>query len=174
MRRSLSRHRAALRRVVARRLRPFLRRRIDPSDVVQEAQIDALNRLADYIERRPMPFRPWLIRTAIERLLKLQRHALTGRRDIGRDQPLCGDAQERASPETMMGGSTPSQECAAREQADRLSTYLEQLPAADRAILRMRAIEGLSYEEAGLQLAIDPAAARSATAGRCFACALWF
>ena len=65
-----ARHRAALRQAVARRLGPMLRGRMDPSDVVQEAQLDALERLAEYIARRPMPFRPWLLRTAFERLLK--------------------------------------------------------------------------------------------------------
>jgi RNA polymerase sigma-70 factor, ECF subfamily len=155
-----SRHRAALRRVVARRLGPLLRRRIDPSDVVQEAQIDALERMADYVERRPMPFRLWLIRTAVERLLKLQRHALAGRRHIGRDRPLCGATPAGVPARIIQAGSTPSQQFAAREQADRLSAYLERLPDADRVILRLRAIEGLSYEEAGLHLAIEPAAAR--------------
>jgi len=155
-----SRHRAALRRVVASRLGPFLRRRIDPSDVVQEAQIDALGRLTDYIERRPMPFRLWLIRTAIERLLKLQRHTLAARRHIGRDRPFLGDSPVSPCARACAAGSTPSQRFVARERADRFSAWLEQLPEADRAILRMRAIEGLTYEEAGTQLAIEPAAAR--------------
>jgi RNA polymerase sigma-70 factor (ECF subfamily) len=155
-----ARHRALLRRVVASRLGPLLRRRIDPSDVVQEAQIDALERLADYIERRPMPFRLWLIRTAVERLLKLQRHALAGRRHIGRDRPLRGDATAGPPGRVRLAVSTPSQQFAAREQAIRLNAWLERLPEADRAILRMRAIEGLSYEEAGSQLTIEPAAAR--------------
>jgi len=155
-----ARHRAALRRVVASRLGPLLRRRIDPSDVVQEAQIDALERLADYIERRPMPFRLWLIRTAVERLLKLQRHALANRRHVGRDRPLREDGTAGAAAKIILAGSTPSQQLAAREQAIRLNAWLERLPAVDRAILRMRAIEGLTYEEAGSQLAIEPAAAR--------------
>jgi len=155
-----ARHRAALRRVVASRLGPLLRRRIDPSDVVQEAQIDALERLADYIERRPMPFRLWLIRTAVERLLKLKRHALASRRHVGRDRPLRGDTPAGSSARNILAGSTPGQQFSAREQAIRLSAWLERLPEADCAILRMRAIEGLTYEEAGSQLAIEPAAAR--------------
>jgi hypothetical protein len=39
---------------------PRLRPRVDPSDVVQEAQLDAFRRLADYLQRRPVPFRLWL------------------------------------------------------------------------------------------------------------------
>jgi RNA polymerase sigma-70 factor (ECF subfamily) len=155
-----ARHRATLRRVVAGRIGPLLRRRIDPSDVVQEAQIDALERLADYIQRRPMPFRLWLIRTAVERLLKIERHALASRRDILRDRPLYGDAAAGRSARIIAAGSTPSRHLAAREQATRISALLDQLPEADRSILRMRAILGLGYDEAAARLAIEPAAAR--------------
>jgi RNA polymerase sigma-70 factor (ECF subfamily) len=155
-----ARHRATLHRVVASRLGPLWRRRIDASDVVQEALIDALERLADYIERRPMPFRLWLIRTAVERLLKLQRHSLASRRDIGRERPLRGESAAGASCGYFVAGSTPSQQVAAREQALRLSDWLDRLSDADRAIVRMRAIDGLTYEEASLQLGIEPAAAR--------------
>jgi RNA polymerase sigma-70 factor (ECF subfamily) len=155
-----ARHRAMLRRVVAGRIGPLLRRRIDPSDVVQDAQVDALERLADYIQRRPMPFRLWLIRTAVERLLKVRRHALATRRNIGRERPLHSHAIIDRPARITLAGTTPSQHLAAREQAIRLSEYLERLPECDRTILRMRAIEGLTYDEAGAALAIEPAAAR--------------
>src|SRR5208283_2441807 len=69
------RHRAELRRAVARRLDQSLRGRFDPSDIVQEAHLEVLERLPEYLVRRPMPFRAWLFRTALQRLLKLRQHA---------------------------------------------------------------------------------------------------
>src|SRR5262245_51087035 len=72
----LARHRPFLRQLVELRLDPRLRARVDPSDVVQEAQLDAFRRLADYLRRRPMPFRLWLRKTAQQRLLKVQRQHL--------------------------------------------------------------------------------------------------
>src|SRR5689334_9955877 len=66
-------HRAYLRQVVELRMDRRLRARLDPSDVVQEAQLEAFRRLPDYCERRPMGFRLWLRRTAHERLLMLRR-----------------------------------------------------------------------------------------------------
>src|SRR4029078_382237 len=68
-----SRHRDYLKKVIAMRLDPRVQARIDPSDVVQEAQLEAFRRFEDYLQRRPMPFRLWLRKTTCERLLMLQR-----------------------------------------------------------------------------------------------------
>ena len=67
--RLLQRHRPRLREFVEAHLDPALRARLDASDVVQEAQMEAARRLPDFLSRRPMPFRVWLRKTAYERLL---------------------------------------------------------------------------------------------------------
>ena len=72
----LERHRPAVRECVRRRLDPKLGPRVDLSDVVQETQLDALRGRDDFVERRPMPFRLWLLKTAHQRLLKI--NGLTG------------------------------------------------------------------------------------------------
>jgi RNA polymerase sigma-70 factor (ECF subfamily) len=156
------RHRASLHRAIARRLGGMLRSKIDPSDVVQDVQIDALSRLTDYLGRRPMPFRVWLFRSAIERISKLRRHAVAARRDIGRERPLSLLDSSSPSPDRPLrpAGPTPSQQVAACDDASRLHAALERLPESDRALLNMRAFEGLSYDQAGNRLGIDPAAAR--------------
>ena len=159
-----ARHRAEVHRVVSRRLEPSLRSRMDPSDVVQEAQLEAVARLTDFIERRPMPFRLWILRTAVQRLLKLTRQARAARRDVGRERPLpesSGLSQEQPRRESMRAtAATPSQQAAARDTAARLHAALERLGEPDRLILELRALAGLSYEEAGARLEIEPAAAR--------------
>ncbi len=157
------RHRAALLRAVARRLGPSLRNRFDPSDVVQEAQVEALERLEEYAGRRPMPFRSWLLRTALQRVSKLRRHATAARRDRGREQPLeiPGDGSSATGGRIAASDSTPSRRAAARDVACRLHAVLDRLPEPDRAILGMRTFEGLSYEEAASRLEIDPAAAQA-------------
>src|SRR5439155_3051803 len=76
-------YRAFLHRVVAFRMDPKLRSRVDVSDVVQETQLEAFRRLDDFLERQPMPFHLWLRKTACERLFKLQRrHVEAGRRAV--------------------------------------------------------------------------------------------
>ena len=167
------RHRAAMHRAVSRRLGPSLRNRFDPSDVVQEAQVEALERLDEFAGRRPMPFRTWLLRTALQRVSKLRRHATAARRDRARERPLERPDDSATAPGGRMAasGPTPSRLAAARDIASRLHAVLDRLPEADRAILSMRTFEGLSYEEAAFRLEIEPAAVASDTDGPCSASA---
>jgi RNA polymerase sigma-70 factor (ECF subfamily) len=155
-----ARYRPYLRQVVALRLDPRLRPRVDPSDVVQETQLEVFRRLGELLERRPMPFRVWLRKTACERVLKLhERHLGAARRSLHREVPL----PERSSlllARRLAARSTPSQRLARREVARLVGQALARLAEGDREVLLMREFEGLSYEEVGCALGVDPAAAR--------------
>src|SRR2546423_8466329 len=84
-----ARYRPDLLRFLDWRLDARLRRRLDASDVVQETQLEAFQRLADYLARRPMPFRLWLRKTAYERLLKARRrHLEAAQRAVDREVVL--------------------------------------------------------------------------------------
>src|SRR5262249_48820107 len=56
----LDRQRPYLHRLVEVRLDSRIRARVDASDVVQEAQLEALRRLDHYLKNPAMPFRLWL------------------------------------------------------------------------------------------------------------------
>ncbi len=134
---------------------------MDPSDVVQEAQLDALARLDDYLERRPMPFRLWLRKTTHERLLKIRRlHLVAARRAARREECLSHNSSMQLAQRLLARDSTPSRQVSRREMTDRVREAMARLPETDREILLMRVLEGLAYEEVGLILDIDPAAAR--------------
>src|SRR5262245_43044108 len=153
-------YRSYLRQFVALRLDPKLRPRVDPSDVVQEAQLEAARRLKGYLEGPPMPFRLWLRQIAQDRLLNLhRRHVATARRAVGREQPLPEQSSAALAEQLLASGSTPSQRLGRRELARRLRQALAQLSEGDREILLLRNFEGLSNQEAGVLLGIDAAAA---------------
>src|SRR5688500_404425 len=72
----LERHRDRLRRMLNVHMDPRVRRRVDPSDVIQEALLNASQRLPQHARERPLPFSPWLRNIAWERLLDLQKRHL--------------------------------------------------------------------------------------------------
>ena len=87
--RLLERHRPSLHAFIAARFDPKLRGRLDPSDVVQEAQLEVVSRLDDFLRCRPMPFHLWMRKTAYERLLNLRRdHRKRARRSVDREVAL--------------------------------------------------------------------------------------
>ncbi len=102
-----ARYRPYLEQVIALRLDARLRRRLDPSDGVQEAQIDAFRRLPDFLRRQPMPFRLWLRKTAPERLLKLrEQHIDAARRSVEREERLPDHSSRLLVHRFMAPGST--------------------------------------------------------------------
>jgi len=159
--RLLARHRHDLRQFVELRIDPRLRARLDPSDVVQETQLEVVRRLPDFLARQPMPFHVWLRKTAYERLLMARRqHIGASQRSVGREVPLPDRSSLLLAQRILPRGSTPSQRLGRRELAQRVHHALAQLPEADREILVMRSLEERSYEEIGCILDIYPAAAR--------------
>jgi RNA polymerase sigma-70 factor (ECF subfamily) len=159
--RLLTRHRGELRAFVEMRLDPRLAARVDPSDVVQEAQVEIVRRLDDFLRRRPMPFRLWARKTAHERLLDLHRHHIhRARRSVRREAALPERSSLLLVRPLLRNGSTPSQRLQARELAERVSAIVGQLSEADREVLLLRHAEGMPFEEIACLLGIEPAAAR--------------
>jgi RNA polymerase sigma-70 factor (ECF subfamily) len=157
----LARHRAELRQFIELRLDLKMRGRVDPSDVVQETQLEVFRRLKDFVDRQPMPFHVWLRKTAYERLLMARRqHVEAAARAVGREVPLPDRSSLLLAQRLLPRGSTPSQRVGRRELARRVHQILAQLADADREILVMRNLEERSYQEIACILDIDPAAAR--------------
>src|SRR5260370_30416644 len=85
----LTAHREPLRRMIAVRLDPALARRIDASDVAQDAMLEASRRLQDYLRNQAMPFKLWLRLIAQDHIKDAhRRHRQAQRRSLDREQPL--------------------------------------------------------------------------------------
>jgi RNA polymerase sigma-70 factor (ECF subfamily) len=155
-----ARYRPYLCQFVELRLDPQLRSRLDPSDVVQDAQIEAYRRLKGLSGEPAMPFRLWLRQIAQDRILRLHRHHVaTARRATGRQQQLPDHSSRVLAEQLLASGSTPSEQVNRRDLAQRLGQALEQLTEGDREILLLRNFEGLSNQEVGHLLGIEPATA---------------
>jgi RNA polymerase sigma-70 factor (ECF subfamily) len=156
-----ARYQPFLLQFVGLRLDSRLRGRVDPSDIVQETQLEAFRQLPSFLQRQPMPFRLWLRKTAQERLRMLERqHLEASRRAVGREIPLPDGSAVQLLNQFTAQTPTPSQLIARGELAQRVRDAIAQLEELDQEILLMRTFEDLSYDEVAYLLDITPAAAR--------------
>src|SRR5262245_17810540 len=160
-----ARHRPRLRRMVELRLDRRLQARIDASDVVQEAYLDAVTRLDEYLREPSYPLFLWLRLIVGERLLKLHRHHLDTRmRDAGLEVSIYRGALPAASSAALaarlLGQHTsPTQAAVRAERLLRLQEALNTLEAMDREVLSLRHFEEMSLAETALSLGIQESAA---------------
>ena len=161
----LNAHRPRLRRMVALRLHPQLQGRIDPSDVIQEAYLDATAGLADYAARAEMPLFLWLRWLTGMRLTTLQRKHLGCRiRDAAREVPIDRGAVPQVTSAALaaqlLGRQTRASEVAMRlERKARLQEAIEAMDPLDREVLILRHFEELTNSEAAQVLNLHESAA---------------
>ncbi len=161
----LARHRDRLRRMVEVRLDTRLQARIDASDVLQEAYLEVVERLEEYLRDPKLPLFLWLRLVVGERLMKLHRHHLgTQMRDVGREVSLYRGALPVASSAALaaqlLGKHTsPTQAAVRAERILRLQEALNALDPMDREILSLRHFEELTAAEAAAVLGIEESAA---------------
>jgi RNA polymerase sigma-70 factor, ECF subfamily len=160
-----ARHRERLRRMIELRLDRRLQARIDASDVIQEAYVEAVTRLEDYLREPSYPLFLWLRLIIGERLLKLHRHHLgTKMRDAGMEVSIFRGSLPAASSAALaaqlLGEHTSPTEAAVRaERMLRLQEALQSLDTMDREVLSLRHFEEMTLAETALSLGIEESAA---------------
>ena len=152
----LEKHRERLRRMVAFRLDSHMAAHVDASDIVQEALTDAIRKLPDYSNKRPLPFYPWLHRLASERLVQARRRY---RREPETDAWPDGSANLLVD-RLVDSEATPGDALVRAEERQRVRAALDRLAAPDREILIMRYLEDLKFSEIAAILGIEEAAAK--------------
>lgn len=130
--------------------------REDAEDVVQEAFLKAYRSLSDF--RLDSRFSVWLYRIVSNLCLDLLRRR--GRRN---EQPLAveddeGEEKELELPDERYEPAALLERSLTREAVRR---GLDALPPEHRQILLLRELEGLSYEEIGAALSLEPGTVKS-------------
>ena len=158
-------HRQRLKRMIHVRLDRRVAGRIDPSDVLQEAYMDASRRLEEYLAKPSMPLFLWLRFLTGQRLMAIhRRHLGTQKRDPRQEVALERGGMPRAdsaslSIELLGRLTTPSRAAMRGEMQAKLEDLLTRLDPLDREILALRHYEELTNNEAADELGITPAAA---------------
>lgn len=159
-------HRDRLRRMVQLRLDDRLHGRIDPSDVIQEAFLEATERRSEYeSEPEPMPPFLWLRFLTIQRLQIVHRkHLGTRARDAGREVSIHDCAFQGATSgefaARLFCKDTSVGEIAMRDERNiRIGQALERMELIDREILILRHFEQLTNGECARLLDLSESAA---------------
>ena len=161
----LTRHGHRLRRMVAFRLDQRLQGRVDPSDVVQDAYLEASKHLADYVRSPQLPFFLWLRGIAGNKLRELHRHHLGAQmRDAGREVSIyrgtMPETTSAALAAQLLGhGTRPSEAAVRAEVKVRLQEALNSMDPLDREVLALRHFEQLSPAETAQVLGVKEKAA---------------
>jgi RNA polymerase sigma-70 factor (ECF subfamily) len=159
-------YRPRLRMMVRLRMDRLLQTRVDASDVLQEAFLEASSRLDEFIRNPAVPFYLWLRTITGQQLLAAyRRHCGTQGRDARREIP---PPRGGGLPEANSGAlaahlvarlTSPSGVAMQAELKDRLEQALDELDAMDREIIVLRHFEELTNSEAAQVLDLTPSAA---------------
>jgi RNA polymerase sigma-70 factor (ECF subfamily) len=157
-------YRDPIRRMVQARMDRRMAARVDASDVVQDVLIEATQRLPDYIQGPPMPFRLWLRQIAQDRMIDLHRRHRAQRRDVTREQataPAGWDDRSSLDLAAKLVDTelTPAAHAIRQELQRRFYAALDELRDDDREIVVMRHVEQLGNSEVAEALGLTPAAA---------------
>ena len=144
------RYRERLRRMVELRMDARLQGRVDASDVLQDAFLDAAARLDSYLQHLDLPAFLWLRLVVGERLAICHRRNLGAKmRDAGQEVSLYRDPLPQASSAalaSMLLGrlTSPSNAAIRAEQVLRVQEALNSLDPLDRDVIALRQFEELA------------------------------
>lgn len=159
-------YRDRLRRMVQVRLDPRLQGRVAPSDVLQEAYIDALKRFPHFFEKPDQSFFGWLRLVVGQRLADVHREHLGAKKrdarqevSLARPSPIPAASSLCLAAQLVGGVASPSKAALRNEAAKQVAAALDELEPLDREVLTLRHFEEFSNAETASVLGIQPAAA---------------
>jgi len=160
-----SEHRERLWRMVHFRLDRRLRGRVDADDVLQEAYLDAAQRLPHFVKDANMSFFVWLRCIVGQTLIDIhRRHLNVQMRNADREISIYGGPLSQSTSVSMAAQllghlTSPSQAAMRVELGHQLEEALEKMNPIDREILALRHFEELTNSEVAEVLGIQQKAA---------------
>jgi len=144
------------------RLRAFVRVRANPlvreiescSDVVQSVCREVLQGASRFEYRGEAPFRAWLFRTALNKILERTRSMTQRKRDVRREVRTADYGDLAAV------GPTASQVAAAGELSEQMERAFDLIPDQYREVIALSRIVGLPNAEIAAQLGRSEGAVR--------------
>ena len=160
-----SRHRERLWQIVHFRLDQRLTGRIDPEDILQEAYLDAAQRIRHYRDDSPASEFLWLRMVLTQTMIDVHRRHLgvqmrDARREISIHRKMFPQETSTSLASQLVGHLTsPSQAAMRAELSDQLAHAIAKMDPIDQEILALRHFEELTNHEASDTLGIQANAA---------------
>ena len=160
-------HEERLKAMFRLRLHRRLRGRLDPSDVLQEAFIEVIQRFDECLQQPPQSFFLWLRKVAVTKLAEIhRRHLDVQARDAEREVSILGlgePAADSASLAAQLLGRITSPSAAAIKSEERvqLQQVMDSLDPIDREVIALRHFEQLDSEETAAVLGLSKSGASS-------------
>lgn len=150
---------------VARHAGELVRRQESASDLAQSVCREALESLRSgrFRYQGEGPFRQWLYRAAVMKLLNRHRHWNAERRDPRRATPLAAggdDSLEPARAPEPADSATPSLDAVWSEELERFQAAFAQLSERHQEVVRLHHVDGLSHAEIAARLETSEANSR--------------
>ncbi len=161
--RLLELYRNYLRLLARTQMGPALRGRLEASDLVQEALLEAHRDFRQFAGGSERELLVWLRRVLVRNLMDQVKHHQAQARDMQRQQSL--EAMLELSSNALGralagGGSTPSMQASRREQAVLLADALERLPPDYREVIVLRNLQHHKFEEVAERMGRSAGAVR--------------
>jgi RNA polymerase sigma-70 factor, ECF subfamily len=147
----LWKYRDYLRRLARRRLGSKLRGKLDESDLVQEAMLQAHLAKEQFHGTTETERKAWFRAILENKLAGMIRRFSRHRRDMTRETSLATQSSPESAPPSLGDPpamtSTPSVKAARQEDLARLAEALSSLPEDQRRAVEMHHLEGLAFAE---------------------------
>ena len=153
-----------LERIVSFRLDPRIRGRIDAADILQEAYLQASDRLHSFFESADVSFFVWLRQQTLQTLIDIHRREFRQKRDVNREIRFAStgtsDGTSLSIAQFLIDQLTsPSQLAVNAEELQWLQAALNSMHDVDREVLALRHFEQLGNSQVAEILGLTPTAA---------------
>lgn len=157
-------YRERLERIVAFRLDPRIRSRVDSADILQEAFIEISRRIGEYISQPTVSCFVWMRQKTLQTLIDTHRRHFRDKRDPEREVHFTHNADSQATSLSIARClidemTSPSQAAMNAEEVDQLHLALESMNEIDREVLALRHFEQLNNNQVAEILGLSPTAA---------------
>jgi RNA polymerase sigma-70 factor (ECF subfamily) len=159
--RSLDQYRSYLVLLARLHWNPRLQRKLDPSDVAQQALVQAWQKLQDFRGQSDGELRGWLRSILTRCLADCARDLNRAKRDLGREcslEAVLTDSSQRLEAWLDDQQSSPEERAQRNEQFVQLAEALEALPEAQQEAVTLFHLHDWSVAEIAQQMAKTPAA----------------